>query len=121
MFKKLREKLYDRKTIKHLENMQFDTFAYYSDSPVPAFQKLLNKNKKGDEVTVFFPKTEKSFILAFGKLKKHYFKKFSCSTIQEFIKDYSHYFNFDQKVYDSCMEICKDKKGLVNRFKDINK
>ena len=121
MFKKLREKLYDIQTKKNLENIKFDYFAYYGDSPIPAFQTKQGKQCKGEICSVFFPKTEKSFILAFSKLKKYYFKKFSCSTIQEFVRDYSNYFNLDQKVYDDCMEIYKEKRGFVSKVEEINK
>lgn len=121
MIKKLRKFLYDKKIKKNLEKIKFDYFAYYGDSPVPAFQIKQDKQSKGEIYSVFFPKTEKSFILAFNKLKKHYFKRFSCSTIQEFIKDYCNYFNLDEKVYDACMEIYNQKRGFVSKVKEINK
>ena len=110
MFKKLREKLYDRQTKKNLENMQFDTFAYYSDSPVPAFQKVLSKNKKGDEVTVFLPKTENSFKMAFNKLKNRYFKKVPYIAMKNNVKNYCEYFNFSEETLNYCVETFKNKK-----------
>lgn len=121
MFNKLRERLYDRKIKNNLENIKFDYFAYYSDSPVPAFQIKQGKQCKCEIYSVFVPKTEKSFILAFNKLKKYYFKKFPCSTIQENIRNYINYFNFDEKVYNKCMEIYKEKKGFINLVEEINK
>ena len=121
MLKSLRKKIYNNKIKKNLQKIKFDYFAYYGDSPVPAFQTKQGKQSKVEIYSVFFPKTEETFILAFNKLKKYYFKKFSCSTIQEFIKDYSHYFNFDQKVYDACMDIYKEKRGFVNKVEEINK
>ena len=121
MLKKLRKILYDRRIKKNLEHIKFDYFAYYGDSPVPAFQIKQNKQSNGEIYNVFFPKTEKSFILAFNKLKKYYFKKFSCSIIQENIRTYCDYFNLDKKVYDSCMEIYKEKRGFVKNVEEINK
>lgn len=105
MLKKLRERLYDRKIKKNLENMEFDTFAYYSDSIVPAF--ISEAKAKGAIHTVFCPKTEKSFKLAFSKLKKRYFKKFPYATAKENVKTYCNNFNFGEETANYCLEMFK--------------
>ena len=118
MFKKLREKLYDRKTKKTLESMKFDTFMYYSDSMLPAF--VSNKGKDGIN-TVFFPETESTFKMAFEKLKKLYFKKTPYEKAKENIATYCNYYNFSDEVVSYCMEIFKNNKSELYNFKGIVK
>ena len=43
MFKKLKRKIYNRKTAKLLENIKFDDFAYIADSEIPMFSYVDKK------------------------------------------------------------------------------
>jgi len=117
MFKKLREKLYDRQTKKNLENMQFDTFAYYGDSAFPAF---IVDSGKGDRTfhQVFVPKTENSFKMAFNKLKNRYFKKVPYIAMKNNVKKYCEYFNFSEETLNYCVEVFKDKKLISTKEKN---
>lgn len=114
MFKKIREKLYDRQMKKTLESVKFDTFMYYSDSVIPAF---VTKQGKSEIYSVFFPKTEGSFKMAFEKLKNLYFKKVPHKTAKENIIAYCGYYNFSDEVVSYCMEIFNNKKSELYNFK----
>ncbi len=118
MLKKLREKLYDRRMKKHLESIKFDTFMYYSDSMLPAF---VTKQGKGEVYySVFFPKTEGTFKMAFGKLKNNYFKKVPYVVAKDNIKTYCQYYNFSEKLFTECMEMYQNKKSLLYAAKKSN-
>jgi len=104
MFKKIRNKIYNRKTIKKLDLMKFDTFSYYGDSKVPAF---ISERGREEVHTVFFPETEKTFKVAFTKLKKRYFKKFPYVLAKENVERYCEVFEFGKETANFCLEIFK--------------
>lgn len=113
MIKKLREKIYNIQTKNSLKSIEFDNFAYFGDSPVPAFQAKQDNQDKCEMCFVFIPKTERTFKIAFKKLKNKYFRKVSCVQMQENIKDYSHYFGFGEDLYNYCMEIYKERRAEI--------
>ena len=116
MFKKLREKLYDKKTKKYLENMQFDTFSYCGDSTFPAF--IVESCKGNREIhSAFVPQTENSFKMAFEKLKKRYFKKVPYSVMKENVKTYCMYFYFSDETLNYCVEVFNTRKAQSTKNK----
>ena len=111
MIKKLRKMLYDLKVKNSLKNIAFDDFAWYGDSATPAF---ISKKGKGEVNEVFFPQTEKSFKLAFEKLKHRFFKKVSYVQTKERLEDYVCYFGLDKEVVEYCMDIYRAKNNMIS-------
>ena len=59
--------------------------------------------------------------MAFGKLKKLYFKKAPYIVAKENIKTYCEYYNFSNEIVSYCMEIFKNKKSELYNFKGVVK
>ena len=113
MFNKLRERLYDRKIKKNLENIELDTFAYCGDSKYPYFVI------RGTKTTIhrfFTPQTDKTFKLAFSKLKNSFFKAEDLGVVKNRIREYMCYFNISEEAYVVCVKLFIQKSFLNNQF-----
>ena len=110
MFKKLKERIYNRKARIELEDIMFDNFAYCGDSEFPMFVK------SGTQTTnhkFYIPQTDEAFILAFGKLKNKFFENYVLDDVKNRIRVYMAHFNISEYAYEFCVEMFKNKSKIV--------
>lgn len=112
MFKKLRERIYNRKIRKELEDVMFDNFAWCGDSEFPMFVK------SGTETTnhkFFLPKTDEAFKLAFGKLKNKFYKNYVLDDVKNRIRVYMAHFPISEDAYEYCVEMFVNNSLIINQ------
>jgi len=116
MFKKLIERAYNKKVIKSLQNVEFDSFAFcgYNEFPM-FFQRETAYTKR----FLFVPITDETFKLAFSKLKNDFFKNCDFDEIKNRIKVYKAYVNISEEVCNECVQIAENKSYInVNNNKN---
>jgi len=110
MLKKLREKLYYKKTQKIYDNLMFDDFAFYGDSEFPMFIRY----GYGERKTEFFiPKTDDTFNLAFGKLKNKFYENYVLDDVKNRIRVYMAHSKISEESYKYCVEMFKNKSAIL--------
>ena len=100
MLKKIRQKIYNRKTRKELQGKQFDNFAYCGDNEYPYF--VIRATKERGHI-FFTPKTSEMFYMSIGKLKDSYFMAETLDQFQEKVDVYCENFNFSKNVKTNAM------------------
>jgi len=118
LFEGLRKKLYNKKTLKILKDMEFDNFIYYENSEVPVF---ITKKGKAEVGTVFSPTTDETFKTAFDKLKNRYFKKVPYTVMKENVQKYCEYYNLKEETLNFCVQMFQKRAEFLNSVKLIEK
>jgi len=106
MFKKLIERAYNKKVIKSLQNVEFDSFAFCGYNEFPMFvQREIEYTKR----LLFVPISDVTFKCAFSKLKNEFFKDCDLDEIKNRIKVYKEYVNISEDVCNECVQIAENK------------
>lgn len=106
MLKKIKEMLYNKKTIKEIENVEFENFSCLGNHSCPVFYM---KSQNSNFQKPFIPETERIFVLAIEKLKVEYFKRINIEDFKLRVNTYCKFFNFDETVANACLDIYKEK------------
>lgn len=112
MFKKLKQKIYNKKTAKLLENIKFDDFAYIADSEIPMFSYVDERIENRIYAKFFVPQTEEMLILATKKLKKHFFMNIVEEDYKNRVMRFIAYSTINIEAFDKCMDIFKIKQEI---------
>ena len=111
MFKKLKEKFYNREMKKLLNNVEFEDFSCYGRLPYPLF---FSKNKQEKTQTPFVPESEFAFKLAIEKLNLKYFEKISIDDFRLMVQKFCSFYHFNESVIDDCINIYNAKQQIIN-------
>lgn len=111
MFKKLKERIYNKKTRQQWEDIMFDNFNYCGDSEFAMFVK---KGTKDTPHRFFLPQTDEMFKMAFGKLKDQFYKYYVLDDVKNKIRVYMAHFNISEDAYEYCVNMFINKSAIVN-------
>jgi len=114
MFKKLRKRIYNKKTKELLQYVHFDDFAFCLDCEYPMFVVNAIETKN---YSFFVPQTEEMFKLAFNNLQDKFFKELDREEVEYRVNVYSQYFNFSNNVVDYCVNHFVDKNEISIKYK----
>ena len=117
MFKKLRERIYNKKTRQQWEDVMFDNFNYCGDSDFAMFVK---KGSKDTPHKFFCPKTDEMFKLAFSKLKNKFYENYVLDDVKNKIRVYMAYFPISEDAYEYCVNMFINKSAVLNAANDAS-
>ena len=117
MFKKLRERIFNKKTNERLKCVEFDSFAYCGYSEYPIF---IEKGTEYSNPLYFSPETDKTFELAFSKLKDRFFKDCDLEEIKIRLKVFKSHFNISEEICEECIKIAQEKICSIKEQKNQN-
>lgn len=104
MFKKLKNRIYNKKTMENLQSVEFDSFAYCGYNEYPMF---VRSGTQHTNHLFFQPQTNETFLFAFEKLKKSFFKNCDFEEIENRIKVYRFFVEIDNQTFEKCIEFAK--------------
>ena len=110
MFKKLRERIYNKKMNKEMKGISFDGVKYCGYDEFPKFVRS-GTAKLG--LLIYTPKTDETFKYAFTKLKNEFFNSYDEDEIKNRIRVYMSYFKISEQAYAECMDIVKNTNDIV--------
>jgi len=113
MFKKLRERIYNRKIEKDL--VEIESFQIFTNELYSIYPKFVGLNKK-EEIVFFKPKTVYALKRAIQKLSVNYVKE---TSLEAFSKQLNRAFiyagSFDKNQIEECMTLFKSKKEILKK------
>ena len=110
MFKKLKERIYNKKAKKELEDVLFDNFMYCGDSEFPMF---IRSGTRYTNHKFYVPETDVAFRLAFEKLKNKFYERYVLDDIKNRIRVYMAHFNISEETYEYCVKMFENKSAIV--------
>ena len=115
MLKKLKLKLYNKKTKEKLQGVTFDDFGYYLDIPFPMFKTT---NEEG-KMALFAPKTIEMIKLCVTNLNLTYFKQVDREEFENRLRVFFCYFGLNTKEFADLMLTYETKKAIAENPKII--
>lgn len=114
MFKKIRERRYNKKEREFLQNKMFDSFAYCGYSEVPSFNIRATATTNHMR---YAPETSDIFYVCVAKLKDEFVKEKSLKDFAEMAKTYCEHYGFNESVFYNAIRMYQNKRA-VNKVSD---
>ena len=109
MLKKLKLKMYNKKTKEKLQGVIFDDFGYYLDIPFPMFKTL---NAEG-KIALFAPKTIEMLELCVTNLNLTFFTQVDRDEFEIRLRAFCYYLGLNINKFDDLVLTYETKKVLA--------